>query len=85
LRMLPAAHMMQYPSYIMDYYVEIKEIVPMSPEAFRAELESRGWTADMLAKRWGMTKRRVQQLVADVDRGRYYDDAVKALPVVVSK
>ncbi|WP_292803527.1 hypothetical protein [Methylotenera sp.] len=65
--------------------MEIKEIIPMSPEAYRAELGSRGWTADMLAKRWGMTKRRVQQLVADVDRARYYDDAVKALPVVVRK
>lgn len=57
----------------------------MPPEFYRAELESRGWTLDMLAKRWGMTKRRVQQIVADIDRGRYYDDAVKALPVVVKK
>ncbi len=65
--------------------MEIKEIVPMSPESYRSELESRGWTADMLAKRWGLTKRRVQQLVADIDRGRYYDDAVKALPVVVKR
>ena len=65
--------------------VEVKEIVPMSPDMYRAELESRGWTYDMLAMRWGITKRRVQQLVADVDRARYYDDAVKALPVVVLK
>lgn len=64
--------------------MEVKEIVPMSPDMYRAELESRGWTQDMLAKRWGITKRRVQQLIADVDRPRYYDDAVMALPVVLT-
>jgi len=65
--------------------VEIKEIVPIPPNSYRTEMESRGWTPDMLAKRWGMSKRRVHQIVADDDRPRYYDDAIRALPVVVRK
>lgn len=65
--------------------MDVKELVPMNPEAFKNELDSRGWRADMLAQRWGMTKRRVQQIIADPDRPRYYDDAVKSLPVIVLK
>lgn len=60
--------------------MEIKELVPMSPDSFRSAMATRGWTAEMVALRWRMTKRRVQQIVADVDRPRYYDDAVGALP-----
>ena len=65
--------------------MKIKELIPMTPEAWRGELESKGWTADMLALRWGMSKRRVQQIAADDDRPRYYDDAVRALPVVAER
>lgn len=39
----------------------------------------------MLAIRWGMTKRRVQQIMADEMRPRYYDDAVENLPIVIEK
>lgn len=35
----------------------------------------------MLSERWGMTKRRVMQIIADADRPRYYDDAVRGLPM----
>ena len=63
----------------------VKELVPMSPETFRSELESKGWTPDLLGQRWGMTKRRAQQIIADADRPRYYDDAVKALPIIAEK
>lgn len=65
--------------------LEIKEIIPMAPDMYRAELKARGWTNEMLAKRWGMTTRRVQQVIADVDRNRYYDDALNALPVILNK
>lgn len=65
--------------------MDIEQIIPISPDTYRAELKSRGWTSDMLAKRWGISKRRVQQFVADVDRPRYYDDALNALPIVDSK
>lgn len=60
----------------------VKELVPMMPEAFRVELDSRGWTPQMLSERWGMTRRRIMQIIADVDRPRYYDDAVRGLPYV---
>jgi len=39
----------------------------------------------MLSERWGMTRRRVLQIIADADRPRYYDDAVKALPMASSE
>ena len=63
--------------------MKVNELVPMSPEAFKAEMDSRGWTHELLALRWGLSKRRAQQIVADADRPRYYDDAVRALPVIL--
>jgi hypothetical protein len=63
--------------------VEIKELVPMAPDVFKAEINRRGWHVNMLATRWGMSQRRVHQIIADSDRPRYYDDAVKALPAIV--
>lgn len=48
-------------------------------------MESRGWTPEMLAIRWCMTKRRIQQIMADSERPRYYDDAVDNLPFVIRK
>lgn len=65
--------------------MQIKELIPMPPEKFRTELARRGWDAEMLRIRWGMTKRRVQQIIADEDRPRYYDDAILALPTVLTK
>ncbi len=65
--------------------LEIRKIEPMSCEAFANELESKGWTAELLGKRWGVTKRRIQQIIADTDRPRYYDDAVKSLPILIKK
>lgn len=65
--------------------MEIKLLPTKTPEDFRAVIASRGWTADMLAIRWGMTKRRILQIVADTERPRYYDDAVDNLPVVIKQ
>lgn len=63
--------------------MEVKELVPMAPEAFKAQIQLRGWNPDLLAIRWGMTKRRVNQIIADADRPRYYDDAIMALPAIL--
>ena len=63
--------------------LEVKELVPMAPDAFKAEIKRRGWEPDLLAIRWAMTKRRVHQIIADADRPRYYDDAVMALPAIL--
>lgn len=65
--------------------MEIKLLPKKTPDGFRSTMASRGWTADMLAIRWGMTKRRVLQIVADTERPRYYDDAVDNLPVVITR
>lgn len=67
----------------MVIQLEVKELIPMAPKVFREEIENRGWEPQLLAVRWGMTKRRVMQIIADADRPRYYDDAVKALPTLV--
>ena len=62
----------------------VKELIPMTPDQFRAEITSRGWDAGRISQRWGMTKRRVLQIVADADRPRYYDDAIRSLPIIVN-
>ncbi len=65
--------------------MDIKTLPVKSPDEFKAAMECRGWSPDMLAIRWNMTKRRVRQIIADTDRPRYYDDAVDNLPIVISK
>lgn len=60
----------------------IEMLDPLPPEEFRRQLESRGWTAKLLGMRWGVSARRVQQIIADADRPRYYDDAINNLPKV---
>lgn len=65
--------------------MDIKTLPVKSPEEFKAVMDSRGWSSDMLAIRWDMTKRRVRQIIADTERPRYYDDAVDNLPIVISK
>lgn len=66
----------------MVVVLEVKELVPMAPDVFKAEIKRRGWETESLAIRWAMTRRRVHQIIADADRPRYYDDAVMALPAI---
>lgn len=61
----------------------VRELVPMAPEVFKAEIKRRGWEPELIAIRWGMSRRRVNQIIADADRPRYYDDAVMALPIIL--
>jgi hypothetical protein len=65
--------------------MEIQPLPIKTPDEFRATMNNRGWSADMLAIRWKMTKRRILQIAADADRPRYYDDAVDNLPIVISQ
>lgn len=65
--------------------MNIELLAVKNPAEFRQAMESRGWAPEMLAIRWGMTKRRVQQIMADKDRPRYYDDAVENLPIFIRK
>ncbi|MDN4500123.1 hypothetical protein QYE73_22810 [Pseudomonas mosselii] len=55
----------------------------MTPDEFKALMDSRGWDALLLSQRWGVSKRRVQQIIADTDRPRYYDDGLRGLPEIV--
>lgn len=65
--------------------MDIKPLAVKTPDEFKQAMDSRGWSAEMLAIRWCMTKRRIQQIMADTDRPRYYDDAVDNLPIVIQK
>lgn len=63
--------------------MNIKPLAVKTSDEFKQAMENRGWSAEMLAIRWCMTKRRIQQIMADQDRPRYYDDAVENLPIVM--
>lgn len=65
--------------------MDIKPLAVKTPDEFKKAMESRGWAPEMLAIRWCMTKRRIQQIMADHARPRYYDDAVENLPIVMRK
>jgi hypothetical protein len=65
--------------------MDIRPLAIKTPDDFKQAMDSRGWKAEMLAIRWCMTKRRIQQIMADPNRPRYYDDAVDNLPIVISK
>lgn len=75
--------MMKHISQMLGGIVSVTEVVPMTPDEFRALMAARGWDALMLSQRWKLSKRRVQQIVADTDRPRYYDDGLRALPEIV--
>lgn len=64
---------------------EIGILPTKTPSEFKQTMAARGWTPDMLAVRWGMSRRRIHQIVADCARPRYYDDAVDNLPIVIIK
>lgn len=74
---------MKHISQMLGGIVSVTEVVPMTPDEFRALMAARGWDALMLSQRWKISKRRVQQIVADTDRPRYYDDGLRALPEIV--
>lgn len=60
----------------------VKPLVPISPEAFRKEMEDKGWTPAMLGVRWGLKTRRIYQIIADEERPPYYDEALHNLPII---
>ncbi len=64
-------------------FVGIQRLFPLTAEQWRAELSNKGWTAEMLSIRWGVTKRRVQQMINDENRPLYLDDALRHLPIII--
>jgi hypothetical protein len=56
-------------------------VEPLIPDAFRALMEEKNWTTERLGARWLLGVRRVQQIVVDPYRSRYFDDALRGLPV----
>lgn len=62
------------------------EVKPLSPQVSTLYLDTltrKGWTTRQLAIRWALTKRRIDQIIADEDRPRYYEDALAGLPPIL--
>ena len=53
---------------------------PLPADEFLALMKAKGWTTERLGKRWLLGVRRIQQVVVDPHRSRYFDDALRGLP-----
>nr|WP_289073695.1 hypothetical protein [uncultured Halomonas sp.] len=60
----------------------VKPLAPMTKETFKKTMEEKGWNPDLLALRWNLKRRRVYQIIDDESRPRYYDDALRGLPII---
>ncbi|MHD0644486.1 hypothetical protein ACYPKM_02465 [Pseudomonas aeruginosa] len=52
------------------------------PEEFIALWQAKNWTDELLAIRWKVKLRRIEQIAEDPLRSIYYDDALRSLPVL---
>ncbi|MBB4861467.1 hypothetical protein HNP46_000278 [Pseudomonas nitritireducens] len=79
-------------SFILSYLAQAKKVinmppegiqalVQMSPEEYLEEMAKRNLDFNRLAEIFGVKRRRARELQEDANRGRYYDDALLALPV----
>ena len=57
----------------------------MAPDEFRAEIRRKGWTLRALAVRWGNSENWIHKLAGNPNRPAHWDDAVRGLPLVVSR
>jgi plasmid maintenance system antidote protein VapI len=71
------------PQYLAVPSVEVLPLAPSSQEDYIAAFSRKGWTSQMLAQRWGLTRRRVDQIFANSHRPSYYDDAITGLPQIL--
>lgn len=55
----------------------------MTPDEFKAEIQSKGWTYRALAERWDVTENWVSKLARNPERSQHWDDAVRGLPIVM--
>ncbi len=53
----------------------------MTPEQFKSLVKSKGWLLKEVAERWGIKQRQMSNIVQDVNRNLYYDDAIRGLEV----
>ena len=52
----------------------------LDPAQIKAILKQKGWKAKEVACRWEISERRMSQIVTDIHRNPYYDDAIRGLP-----
>ena len=58
-----------------------KKVRPlMKVEEVKAELSAKGWTNRALAEWWDCTEEYVSKIVNNVERRRWFDDAIRGLP-----
>lgn len=70
------------PLFVGDPSLEVLPLAPSTPDAYQKAMLLKGWSSKMLGERWGLTKRRIDQIIADSDRPRYYEDAISGLPMI---
>lgn len=52
----------------------------MKIEEAKAELAGKGWTNRALAEWWGCSEEYVSKIVNNLERRRWFDDALRSLP-----
>lgn len=52
----------------------------MKVEEAKAELAGKGWTNRALAEWWGCSEEYVSKIVNNLERRRWFDDAIRGLP-----
>lgn len=61
-----------------DY--EGREGIGLTVAQIKALIKAKGWKQKSIAQRWGLSERRLSQIVTDPQRNLYYDDAIRGLP-----
>lgn len=57
----------------------------MSPEEFKQEVHRKGWTYRAVAERWEVSENWVSKVARSEDRSLKWDDAVRGLPMLMSR
>lgn len=70
------------PLFLGDPSLTVLPLAPSTSGAFAKSLMKKGWSSKLLSERWGLTKRRIDQIIANGNRPAYYDDAISGLPVI---
>lgn len=58
---------------------------PLPPETFKAFIRQRGWRMADVAARWNVRPETLSRVAADPQRETRWDDAVRALPFLVTR
>ncbi|WP_370238619.1 hypothetical protein [Neptunomonas phycophila] len=76
------------PCYYDEAFLFLKETTSqdthqqetLSVQAIKELIKGKGWQGKQIAQRWGMTERRISQIVTNPERAPYYNDGFRGLP-----